>query len=121
MTCTTAVFTLMMGAAILGCAALYTYFNNILTGLKSKIDSLNTALSVLQEERGQLIEKNDALFMETATQSGEIERLTGEEKHHKSMIERLETDNRHLIREYKILDNYLKEFIEYKQAQNGAV
>lgn len=119
MTCTTAVFTLMMGAIVLACAALYTYFNNLVAHFKAKLDSLNTALTSLQEERGVLIHKTEHLFLENATQSNEIERLNTEAHHHKQMIERLENDNRHLMGEYLILDNYLKEYIEIKQTSSA--
>jgi hypothetical protein len=69
MNCTTAVFTLMSGAALLAFATLYTYNRNILGDVKQKMSSLNVALSTLQIERSDLINKSNDMYVETATKS----------------------------------------------------
>ena len=109
MTCTTAVFTLMMGAAILACAALFSYFMNNVGVLKNKMSSLNSALTAVQEEKSQLIAKTERLNNENSNQFVEIERLMNEINQFKPMIERLEKDNRILMKEYFLLENQRKD------------
>jgi peptidoglycan hydrolase CwlO-like protein len=111
MTCTTAVFTLMMGAAILACAALFSYFMNNVGVLKNKMSSLNSALTAVQEEKSQLVAKTECLNNENNSQSIEIERLMNEINQFKPMVERLEKDNRILMKEYFLLENQRKEAI----------
>jgi peptidoglycan hydrolase CwlO-like protein len=109
MTCTTAVFTLMIGAAFLACAALFSYFMNNVDVLKNKMSSLNTALTTVQEEKSQLVERAELLKNENTSQTMEIERLMNEINQFKPMIERLEKDNRILMKEYFLLENQRKD------------
>ena len=104
MSCTTAVFTLMMGAIGLSCTALYFHFKNITEELKLKINTFNTALSNLQGERHNLMAKSDNMYLENASQTVENERLSEEITLLKSSLERLETDNRLILREYKKIE-----------------
>ena len=106
MSCTTAVFTLMAGATTLGCAALYFHYQNITTSLKLKSNSLNSALSNLQEERYNLIVKNENLHLENVSQTVENERLNDDILRFRVSLERMENDNRLLLWEYKKLEQY---------------
>lgn len=108
MSCTTAVFTLMAVASALGCLALYTYMRNILETYKQKVNSLNTALTNLQEERGNLIAKSENMFLENATQTAEIERLYEEINKLKIGMNRMEKDNLLVMQEYSKLEDSFK-------------
>ena len=108
MTCTTAVFTLMFGATVLSSVAIYSHFKNQMDALKQKLSALNTALIELQGERGNLIHKTENMYLENAIQSSELERLKSEILTSRDTIERLEKDNRHLIKEYVILEKNIK-------------
>jgi outer membrane murein-binding lipoprotein Lpp len=108
MSCTTAVFTLMAGAAGLGCLAIYYYLRNLLETQKQKVNSLNLALSTLQEERRSVIAKSGNMFLENATQSAEVERLSSEVQTLKSMISRMEHDNQLILQEYARLEDSIK-------------
>lgn len=105
MSCTTAVFTLMSVATALGCAALYFYYTQIVNNLKAKINTFNMALTNLQEERHILKTKNETLYLETATQTVDIEKLNEEVTFLRTSLERLENDNRLLMREYSAVFN----------------
>ncbi len=104
MTCTTAVFTLMSGATCLGCAALYFHYSRVVENFKVKMNSFNLALSSLQEERHSLIKKNEIRYLENASQTVEIEKLNEEIVFLRTSLERLENDNRLLMREYSSLE-----------------
>ena len=105
MTSTAAVLTLMIGGITLGCLAVFFYFQNIVTQYKKKLSHFNTALVTLQEERCSIKRKANNLYLENATHTAEIENLQKVLLKQKETIERLEIDNRHLIKEYVLLEN----------------
>ena len=107
MDCTSAVFTLMGGAAALAFAAMFFYAQNIACDLKRKLRTYNTALSHLQEERTHLIVKSENMFSENASQNAHLANLNEENNLLRGAIERLETDNHLLIAEYKKLEELL--------------
>ena len=109
MNCSSAVFTLMGGAAALAFAAMYFYAQNIATDLKKKLMTYNNALVQLQEERANLIVKTENMFSENASQNAHLANLHQENKILTEVIERLETDNHLLIEEYKKLEKLLFE------------
>ncbi len=78
MTCTSALFNLLLGSIVLSGAAIYFYFQNIVDILKLKVSSLNTALTSSQYERGDIMTKNDQMFAESATQKVMNEKLKEE-------------------------------------------
>ncbi len=108
MSCTTAVFTLMAGASMLGGLAIYTYWRSLMDTHKQKANSLNVALSTLQEERRSAIEKSDNMFTENASQSSEIERLNQDLDKLKSTISRMEHDNQLILQEYARMESSIK-------------
>jgi predicted nucleic acid-binding Zn ribbon protein len=93
MNCTTAVFTLMSGTALLSLATLYTYNRNILGDFKQKMSNLNVALSSLQIERSELINKSNDMYVETATKSVMADQYKGELESLKETVARLQFDN----------------------------
>ena len=105
MTSTVAVLTLMIGGVTLGCLAVFFYFQDILSQYKKKLSHFNAALVTLQEERCSIKRKANNLYLENATQTAEIENLQEALQKQKETIERLEMDNRHLIKEYVLLEN----------------
>jgi peptidoglycan hydrolase CwlO-like protein len=105
MTSTVAVLTLMIGAVILGCLAVFFYYQNILTQYKKKLSHFNTALVTLQEERSSIKRKANNLYLENATQTAEIENLQEMLEINKKTIESLEMDNNYLKKEYVLLEN----------------
>jgi predicted nuclease with TOPRIM domain len=108
MSCTTAVFTLMAGASILAGMAIYSYWRSLMDTHKQKANSLNVALSNLQEERRSAIEKSDNLFAENASQSSEIERMNQELVKMKMVMNRMEHDNQLILEEYSRLESSVK-------------
>jgi predicted nuclease with TOPRIM domain len=104
MSCTTALFYLMSGAALLSFGAMYFHHSNLLSDMKTKLQSLNTALSLLQNERSELMSKTDRMFSESASQSVALEKRNQEVEYLRSSVERLENDNQLLIREYQKLE-----------------
>ncbi len=107
MTCTTAVLTLIIGTATLSGSTLFFYFQNVLTQYKKKLSNFNTALVTLQEERCSIKRKANNLYLDNATQTVEIENLQEVIQKQKETIERLEIDNRHLIKEYVLLEKMI--------------
>lgn len=93
MNCTTAVFTLMSGTALLSFATLYTYNRNILGDIKQKMSNLNAALTSLQTERSELINKNNDMYVETATKSIMADQYKAELESLKETSNRLNYDN----------------------------
>lgn len=93
MNCTTAVFTLMSGTALLSFATLYTYNRNILGDIKQKMSNLNAALTSLQTERSELINKNNDMYVETATKSVMADQYKIELESLKETVNRLNYDN----------------------------
>lgn len=108
MTCTIAVFYLMIGSAALSCTALYIYLNNQKEVLKKKITSLNNALTCLQSERSTLMSKADNLYSENMTQLKEMDNLQTVINEHQETIELLEKDNQLLTKEYMLLENHIQ-------------
>ena len=78
MNCTTAVFTLMSGASLLAFATLYFYNRNIVTDSKLKVSTMNNALTSLQAERSDLMNKSNDMYVETATKSVMVDKLSEE-------------------------------------------
>ncbi len=109
MNCTSAVFTLMSGAAAWAFSAMYFYNKNTVSNLRKKLKSYNTALSQLQEERAKMIVKTEDMFSENASLNVHFAHLTEENKILRGAMERLESDNRQLISEYKKLEELLFE------------
>ena len=105
MTCTTAVFSLMCGAAALMLAAMYFYAQNTRQKLTAKAAQLNAALSALQQERAELIIKTENMFSENASQSVHVTHLAEENRVLRGTLDRVETDNRELTNAYQTLDN----------------
>ena len=108
MTCTIAVFYLMIGSATFAGSALYIYFQNQNDVLKKKLASLNNALTNLQSERAILKKKVDNMFMDNATQSAELEKLKKILNQQEDTIVLLENDNQHLTKEYLLLENHIQ-------------
>ena len=107
MNCTSAVFTLMGGAAALAFAGMYFYAQNATNELKKKLKTYNIALSHLQEERANLIVKTENMFSDNASQNAHLTNMNEENKLLRGAIERLESDNQLLIAEYKKLEEML--------------
>jgi predicted nucleic acid-binding Zn-ribbon protein len=105
MTCTTAVFSLMLGATALSCAALYFFYKNIVEGFKLKINAFNKALSSLENDKFTLKAKSETHYLESVNQTVEIEKLNEEILTLRNALVRLENDNRLLMREYATLEN----------------
>jgi chromosome segregation ATPase len=93
MNCTTAVFTLMSGTALLSFATIYTYNRNILSDIKLKMSNLNVALTSLQTERSELINKSNDMYVESATKSVMAENYKAELDALRETVNRLQTDN----------------------------
>jgi hypothetical protein len=93
MNCTTAVFTLMSGTALLSFATLYTYNRNILSDIKLKMSNLNVALTSLQIERSELINKSNDMYVESATKSILAENYKSELDALRETLNRLQSDN----------------------------
>ena len=108
MTCTIAVFYLMIGTAAFTGTALYMYFQNQTDVFKKKLAFLNNALTHLQSERGTLKKKVNNMFLEIASQSAEIDKLKETLNQQQDIIERLENDNQHLTKEYLLLENQIQ-------------
>jgi septal ring factor EnvC (AmiA/AmiB activator) len=121
MTCSTAVFSLMMGATALSCAALYYYFKNITDSFKVKIKTFNTALANSQEERHSLKQKNENIYLENVAQTVEIEKLNEELLTLKNSLMQMEKDNRYLMREYSTLENQRTVFSVQRAPYNGQI
>jgi chromosome segregation ATPase len=121
MTCSTAVFSLMLGATALSCAALYYYFKNIVDSFKLKIKTFNTALASSQEERHSLKLKNDNIYLENVAQTVEIEKLNEELLTLKNSLMQMERDNRYLMREYSTLENQRTVFNVRRVPYNGQI
>jgi chromosome segregation ATPase len=96
MNCTTAVFTLMSGTALLSFATIYTYNRNILSDIKLKMSNLNVALTSLQAERSDLINKSNDMYVETATKSILAENYKAELDALRETVNRLQSDNESL-------------------------
>jgi DNA repair exonuclease SbcCD ATPase subunit len=93
MNCTTAVFTLMSGTALLSFATIYTYNRNILSDIKLKMSNLNVALTSLQAERSDLINKSNDMYVETATKSVMADNYKAELDALRETVHRLQSDN----------------------------
>ena len=109
MTCATAVFILMGVAAALAFAATSFYAQNIVSDLKRKLQTYNTALAHLQEERARLIVKTENMYSDNASQDVHLTHLKEENRLLRRAIERLEIDNHLLTEEYKKLGELLFE------------
>jgi chromosome segregation ATPase len=96
MNCTTAVFTLMSGTALLSFATIYTYNRNILSDIKLKMSNLNVALTSLQTERSELINKSNDMYVESATKSVMADNYKAELDALRETVNRLQTDNESL-------------------------
>lgn len=96
MNCTTAVFTLMSGTALFSLATLYSYNRNILGDIKQKMSNLNVALSSLQLERSELINKSNDMYVETATKSVMADQYKEELEAIKETAHRLQFENEQL-------------------------
>jgi predicted nuclease with TOPRIM domain len=103
MSCTTAVFSLMTGAALIAGAMVFFFLRHKITDLHHKNNTLNTALSSLQDARSELIIKNEDLFVENATLSAEMSRLKDKCLSLKTSVERLERDNNLIAEAYTVL------------------
>lgn len=101
------IFFLMTGAALLTYTAMYFFAHNQKLALKQKNATLNTALCTLQEERAKLIVKSDGIFMENVAQKAEIAHLNEEVRTLRATLERLESDNQEVVKEYKSLESLL--------------
>jgi uncharacterized protein YlxW (UPF0749 family) len=104
MNCTTAVFTLMTGASMLAFATFYFYNRNIVSEMKQKLTNLNTALTSLQSERSDLINKSNDMYVETATKSVMMENYKEELESMRNTVIRLQNDNQLLIEAYQQLE-----------------
>jgi chromosome segregation ATPase len=102
MNCTTAVFTLMSGTALLSFATIYTYNRNILSDLKLKMSNLNVALTSLQTERSELINKSNDMYVESTTKSVMADNYKAELDALRETVNRLQTDNELLKSESNI-------------------
>jgi uncharacterized protein (DUF3084 family) len=106
---TNSIFFLMSGAALLTYTAMYFFAHNQKVELKQKNATLNAALCTLQEERAKLIVKSDSIFMENTAQQTQIAHLNEEIRTLRASVERLESDNREVVQEYKSLESLLFE------------
>ena len=104
------IFFLMSGTALLTFLAMYFFAHNQKVELKQKNATLNAALCILQEERAKLIVKLDGIFMENTAQHLQIAHLNEEIRTLYASIERLESDNQEVVKEYKSLESLLKGF-----------
>ena len=73
--------------------------------LRTYFKDLNAALCILQEERTKLIVKSDGIFMENTAQQVHIAHLNEEIRTLYASIERLESDNQEVVKEYKLLES----------------
>lgn len=102
---TDTIFFLMSGTALLTFLAMYFFALNQKLALKQKNATLNAALCILQEERIKLIVKSDGIFMENTAQQVHIAHLNEEIRTLYASIERLESDNQEVVKEYKSLES----------------
>lgn len=109
MACTSALFLLMTGAAVLAFAAMYFYGQNKTNELRRKLSLYNTALTQLQEEKSNLIVKTENMFSENASQSVHLAHLNEDNRLLRGNIALLEMDNGRLKEEYKKLAELLFE------------
>jgi uncharacterized protein (DUF3084 family) len=96
------IFFLMTGAALLTYITMYLMAQNQKSELKQRNTTLNTALSTLQEERAKLIVQSDGVFMENTAQQAEIAHLNDEIRELRSLLERLESENKKGAMAYKL-------------------
>jgi hypothetical protein len=105
---TSALILLMTGAAFLGGCIIYFIYKNRCSEYKDKLNALNEALVVLQNERADLMVKNDNMFVENATQSRVVEEMKLDIKNLNRNIKKLEYDNHLLNDAYRTLEHYVQ-------------
>jgi len=103
------IFFLMSGTALLSFIGMYFFAYNQKVEFKQKNKLLNTALCSLQEERAKLIVKSDGVFIQNTTQQAEIAHLNEEIRVLRCTIDRLEMDNKEVVKEYKSLESLVFE------------
>jgi hypothetical protein len=108
MTSSAAIIFLMSGAAFLAGCALYFYYRNFFIDYRNKLKSMNNALCALQGERATLINKNNDMYLENATQMRLIEDLKSENLYLKNTMDKLKVDNELYAEAYRSLENYVK-------------
>ncbi len=106
---TLAILILMLGAAALAFLWAYRQGRAQQQVLQHKIQSLNTALSTLQAERGKLLGEQKNATLEMDLQSKTIATMSEQMLELKIKSERLDNDNALIIKEYRLLEQRLRE------------